>query len=103
VLVGKALRYLPQGSQVTSGGLIKGHGPTTAGPEITIEVQDDGPGIPLATPRLVFSVGPDQPGVGLRLSMILDVVAADAGQINVPSDTAAFRRGTTTRLTLPAW
>jgi signal transduction histidine kinase len=102
VLVGNALRYVHHGSQVMPGGSIDVHVTyNSAGPEITIEVQDDGPGIPLDKLRLVFSVGPDEPRAGLGLSMIREVVAAHAGHIDVHSDTDAFRRGTTIRLTLP--
>ena len=49
------------------------------------------------------ALGPDQPRVGLGLSMVREVVAAHAGHIEVHSDTDAFRRGTTIRLTLPVW
>ena len=73
----------------------------SAGPEVTIEVQDDGAGIPADKLRFLFSAEPDQPRVGLGLSMVREVVAAHAGHIEVHSDTDAFRRGTTIRLTLP--
>ena len=102
VLVGNALRYVRHGSQVMPGGSIAVRVTyNSAGPEITIEVQDDGAGIPVDKLRFLFSVGPDQPRVGLGLSMIRDVVAAHAGHIEVHSDTDASRRGTTIRLTLP--
>jgi signal transduction histidine kinase len=101
-LVGNALRYVRHGSQVMPGGSIGVHvSYNSAGPDITIEVQDDGAGIPVDKLRSLFSVGPDQPRVGLGLSMIRDVVAAHAGHLDVHSETDAFRRGTTVRITLP--
>ena len=88
VLVGNALRYVHHGSQVMPGGSIAVRVTyNSAGPEITIEVQDDGAGIPADKLRSLFSVGPDQPRVGLGLSMIREVVAAHAGHIDVHSDT----------------
>ena len=102
VLVGNALRYVRHGSQVMPGGSIAVRvSYNSAGPDITIEVQDDGVGISVDKLRSLFSVGPDQPRVGLGLSMIRDVVAAHAGHLDVHSETEAFRRGTTIRLTLP--
>jgi signal transduction histidine kinase len=73
----------------------------SAVPEVTIEVQDDGSGIPVDKLRFLFSVGPDQPRVGLGLSMVREIVAAHAGHIEVQSETEEHRRGTTIRLTLP--
>jgi len=102
VLVGNALRYVHHGSQTMPGGMIAvrvTHNPASG--EITIEVQDDGAGIPEDKLRFLFSVGPDQPRVGLGLSMIRDVVRAHAGRVDVRSETDQSRRGTTIRLTLP--
>jgi signal transduction histidine kinase len=102
MLVGNALRYVRHGTQTMPGGSIAVHVTyNSAGPDLTIEVQDDGPGIPVDRLPLLFSAGPDQPRMGLGLSMIRDVVTAHAGHIDVQSDTDAFRRGTTIRLTLP--
>jgi signal transduction histidine kinase len=104
VLVGNALRYVRHGSQVMPGGSIAVRVTyNSAGPEMTIEVQDDGSGIPADKLRFLFSAGPDQPRMGLGLSMVREVVAAHAGHIEVHSETDAFRRGTTIRLTLPVW
>lgn len=74
-----------------------------APPEVTIEVQDDGAGIPADKLPLLFSVEPDQPRMGLGLSMIRDVVLAHAGHMEVHSETDPLRCGTTVRFTLPAW
>lgn len=101
-LVGNALRYVHHGSQVMPGGSIAVRVKfNSAGPELTIEIQDDGAGISVDKLPYLFSAGPDQPRVGLGLSMIREVVAAHAGHIEVHSDTDTFRRGTTIRLTLP--
>ena len=54
-----------------------------------------------AQATFLFSVGPDQPRAGLGLSMIREVAAAHGGRVDVHSETNAFRRGTTIRLTLP--
>jgi signal transduction histidine kinase len=101
-LVGNALRYVHHGSRVMPGGSIavRAHFNST-GPELTLEVQDDGSGISADRLPYLFGAGPDQPRVGLGLSMVREVVAAHAGHIDVQSDTAAYRRGTTIRLTLP--
>jgi signal transduction histidine kinase len=104
VLVGNALRYVRHGSQLMPGGSIAVRVTfNSLRAEITIEVQDDGAGIPAEKLPLLFSVGPDQPRVGLGLSMIREVVLAHAGHIEVRSDPEAFRGGTTVRLTLPVW
>jgi len=101
-LVGNALRYVRHGSRLTPGGSIVVRVTyNSAGPEITIEVQDDGSGIPVDKLRALFSAAPGQPAVGLGLSMVREVVAAHAGHIEVHSDTDAFRCGTTIRLRLP--
>jgi signal transduction histidine kinase len=101
-LVGNALRYVRRGSHAMPGGSIAvrvAYHP--AGPEVTIEVQDDGVGIADDKLRLLFSDGRDRPRVGLGLSMVREIVAAHAGHVEVQSETAAFRSGTTIRLTLP--
>ena len=103
-LVGNALRYVHRGSHVMPGGSISVRVTyNSPAQEVTIEVQDDGSGIPADRLRFLFSVGPDVPRVGLGLSMIREVVAAHAGHIEVQSDTDALRSGTTVRLTLPVW
>ena len=102
VLVGNALRYVHHGSQVMPGGAIFVRVTfNSAGHAITMEVQDDGPGISADTLAALFSGGADQPPAGLGLLMVREVVAAHGGHIDVGSDTTAFRRGTTIRLTLP--
>jgi signal transduction histidine kinase len=102
VLVGNALRYVRHGSQVMPGGSIAvGVTYNSARPEVTIEVQDDGPGIPADRLPHLFNVGPGQTLVGLGLAMVREVVSAHSGHIEVRSDTKAFRSGTTVVITLP--
>jgi signal transduction histidine kinase len=103
-LVGNALRYVHHGSHAMPGGSIAVRVTyNSTGSEVTIEVQDDGSGIPVDKLRLLFSIGPDQSRVGLGLSMVREIVAAHSGHIEVHSETDALRRGTTIRLTLPVW
>jgi signal transduction histidine kinase len=100
-LVGNALRYVRHGSQVMPGGVILvqvTH--NSAGPEVTIQVQDDGSGISADRLPFLFSAEPNQPRLGLGLSMVREVAAAHAGHLEVSSDTGAAH-GTTVRLTLP--
>ena len=104
VLVGNALRYVRRGSQTMPGGSIAVRVTYNGvGPEITIEVQDDGAGIPAVKLPLLFSAAPGQSSLGLGLSMIREVVLSHAGHIEVHSDTDSFRHGTIVRLTLPVW
>ena len=70
-------------------------------PEVVVEVQDDGCGIPGDKLRDLFTVGPDRRRMGLGLLMVREVVAAHAGHVEVHSDTDVCRRGTTVRLRLP--
>ena len=102
VLVGNALRYVRHGSHAMPGGSIAVRVTyDSAVHEVTLEVQDDGSGIPVERLRFLFSVGPDQPRVGLGLSMVREIVAAHAGDIEVHSNTDPLQCGTRVRLTLP--
>jgi signal transduction histidine kinase len=101
-LVGNALRYVRHGSfTMPSGAITVRAAYNPAGPDVTIEVQDDGAGIPADKLRLLFSAELDRPRVGLGLLMVREVVAAHGGHVEAHSDTAAFMSGTTIRLTLP--
>jgi signal transduction histidine kinase len=103
-LVGNALRYVRRGSISMPSGSVTVHvAYNAAGPEITIDVQDDGPGIPADRLPNLFSDGPDGSRFGLGLLMVRDIAAAHGGRVDVQSETAAFASGTTIRLTLPVW
>jgi signal transduction histidine kinase len=100
VLVGNALRYVPQGSNVMPGGtIVVSASYDSAARTIAIEVQDDGPGIPADTRAALFHSGPSQPRVGLGLVMVFDVVVAHGGRLDVDSNL----EGTRVRVTLPVW
>jgi signal transduction histidine kinase len=102
MLVGNALRYVHHGSKTMPGGSISVRAAyDSPGPDISIEVQDDGAGIPADRLRLLFGAGADQPRLGLGLLMVREVVAAHAGHLEVHSETDPGRSGTTVRLTLP--
>jgi len=101
-LVGNALRYVRHGSHAMPGGsIVVRVSYTAAPPEVRIEVQDDGPGIPVERVKALFGGGtaPFRPGLGLL--MVRDVVAAHGGHVEVDSETDPYRSGTTVRLTLP--
>jgi len=100
-LVGNALRYVRHGSQRMPGGTIDvrvSHDSSRR--EVSLEVQDDGPGIPRhRLPLLSDNAG--QSGRALSLVMIRDVVRAHGGTFEIRSETGAQSHGTTVRLTLP--
>jgi signal transduction histidine kinase len=103
-LVGNALRYVQSGSGSFSGSAIDvrvSHDPVAS--EVTIEVQDDGPGIPADTiARLFKRDGLIVRGSGLALLLVRDIVAAHGGTVDVCSNTASVGHGTTIRLTFPS-
>ncbi len=100
VLVGNALRYVAQGSNVMPGGtIVVGASYDSATRSLAVDVQDDGPGIPADTKAALFQSGPSQPRVGLGLVMIFDVVIAHGGRLDVNSGL----EGTKIQITLPVW
>ena len=103
-LVGSALRYLQSGSRRIHSGTVSvraGFDPGNA--QVTIEVQDDGPGIPADTVRRLFRRdGLNVRGSGLALLLISDICAAHGGRVEVHSNTGSSDHGTTVRLILPA-
>jgi signal transduction histidine kinase len=103
-LVGNALRYVRSGSRRTPGGTIGVRGSyDRATSEVTIEVQDDGPGIPADTvTRLFRRDGLNVRGAGLALVLISEIVAAHGGRVDVRSSTDPIGHGTTIRLIFPA-
>jgi signal transduction histidine kinase len=102
-LVGNALRYVRSGSRHQAGGTIAvAVRYERAASEVTIEVQDDGPGIPKDTvTRLFRRDGLNVRGAGLSLVLISDIMAAHGGRIDLRSSTDPFEQGTTVRLVFP--
>jgi signal transduction histidine kinase len=102
-LVGNALRYVRSGSRQMGGGAITvyaGFDPTST--QVTIEVGDDGPGIPADTvTRLFRRDGLNVRGAGLALLLISDICAAHGGTVDVRSNTDVSDHGTIVRMTLP--
>jgi signal transduction histidine kinase len=101
-LVGNALRYVRHGSHTMPGGTITVRANLSeAAREVTIEVQDDGPGI---SPERLRGLSGDQwtgARVGLGLSMVKEVVEAHGGTLAILSETDVLHPGTTVRLKLP--
>jgi signal transduction histidine kinase len=101
-LVGNALRYVRHGSYTRPGGTVTVRATCSADArEVTIEIQDDGPGIqPDALRKLTGDRHTGTP-LGLGLSMVREVVVAHGGTMAILSDTDALQPGTTIRLRLP--
>lgn len=101
-LVGNALRYVRRGSQTMPGGSIVVHvSYDSSAARMTIDVQDDGPGIPADRLPSLFDPATRTAGAALGLSMVKDVVEAHGGTFGIESDTRGPSHGTTVRLTLP--
>jgi signal transduction histidine kinase len=101
-LVGNALRYVRHGSQRMPGGSIRVRvGYQAVRPSVVIEVQDDGPGIPIKKRSELFGDGPGSPRAGLGLLIVRDFVIAHGGHLDISSLTDAAESGTTARFTLP--
>jgi signal transduction histidine kinase len=100
-LVGNALRYIRPGTRRMPGGAIAvqmSH--DAAANEVTISVQDDGPGIPADRVTHLFDRN-GRPQGSLALLLVRDIVVAHGGRCDVQSRTEPFDHGTTVRLTLP--
>jgi signal transduction histidine kinase len=99
-VVGNALRYVQSGSRRMPGGTINvraGFDPASS--QVSIEVQDDGPGIPADTvTRLFKRDGLNVQGAGLALLLISDICAAHGGAAEVRSNTDVSGHGTAVRL-----
>lgn len=95
-LIHNAADAMPEGGRITLRTLAKPSG------MVTIEVQDEGRGIPpehlskLFTP--FFTTKPVGKGTGLGLAIIYGIVKMHRGQINVQSEVG---KGTTFTITLP--
>ena len=102
-LVGSSLRYLQSAShRMHSGTIDVRAGFDRARSQVTIEVRDDGPGIPADTVRRLFRRdGLNVRGTGLALLLISDICAAHGGTVEVLSHTGPSDHGTSVRLILP--
>jgi signal transduction histidine kinase len=70
---------------------------------VTIEVHDNGPGIPAESVARLFKRDRlNVLGSGLSLLMISDVCVAHGGRLDVTSSTQPADHGTTGRMTLSA-
>jgi two-component system, OmpR family, sensor histidine kinase TctE len=97
-LIDNALRYTPADGHVT----VRVH----AGAEITLEVEDNGIGIPAAERQLVFdrfyrAVGSKEPGTGIGLAIVKEIVARHGATIAALSP--AGGKGTLMRVVFPAF
>jgi signal transduction histidine kinase len=103
-LVGNALRYMRSAAGPLAGKTIDvrtSYAPARS--ELTIDVHDDGPGIPADTVNRLFRHdGLNVRGAGLALLLIRDVMAAHGGRVDVRSSIAPAGHGTTVGLTFPA-
>jgi signal transduction histidine kinase len=73
-----------------------------AASEVTLEIQDDGSGIPKDKLARMLQRSPERVQTSaLALSLVQDVVAAHGGSVHVEGRTDAEQSGTTVRLTLP--
>jgi signal transduction histidine kinase len=101
-LVGNALRYVRHGSYTRPGGTVTVRATCSADArEVTIETQDDGPGIP---PDALRTLSADQrtgTRIGLGLSMVREAVVAHGGTMAILTNTDDLHRGTTIRIRLP--
>ena len=102
VLVGNSLRYVHHGSMMMPGGTITVRvAYNSSAPEVTLQVEDDGSGIPPDKIPVLFKSSPGQPRVGVGLPMVREVVGAHSGHLEIESETQSFSRGTTIRITVP--
>jgi signal transduction histidine kinase len=102
-LVGNALRYVRRGSAEHAGGSVLVHIVyEKEAKEVSIAVQDDGPGIPKEKLPYLFERRAGAPHVeGLALSLVRDIVAAHGGRIEVESRTGAEEHGTSISIRMP--
>jgi signal transduction histidine kinase len=101
-LAGNALRYVHKGTRRMPGGSIVVSVRSDDSKQLTIAVQDDGPGIPKEKRDLLFVRARERArGAGLALMLVQDVLTAHRGTIDVASETSGENRGTTVTLSLP--
>jgi signal transduction histidine kinase len=99
-LVGNALRYVQAGSRrLGSRSIAVRAALDSEATEVSIDVQDDGPGIPPDTvARLFKRDGLNVQGAGLALLLMSDICTAHGGSVAVRSRTVGPDHGTTVRM-----
>jgi signal transduction histidine kinase len=102
-LVGNALRYVQAGSRRTVRGTVVVKVAFEASrSQLTIDVQDDGPGIPADTvARLFKRDGLNVRGAGLALLVMSDICAAHGGGFAVQSSVDPVNHRTCVSMTIP--
>jgi two-component system sensor histidine kinase TctE len=103
-LVGNALRYVRRGTLRRPGGSIVVRIRSDAAEKtVTIDIEDDGPGIPA---ERLASLLERRPGIehaaGLSLHLVRDVFRAHGGDLRIDSSTDHDTHGTMVHLTLPS-
>lgn len=104
MLVSNSLRHVHPGSMMMAKGYITvhvTHRAAPSGPQLTIEVADDGTGIPADKLASLLAPKGGHPPAGLGLLLVRDIVAAHSGHLDIQCEAAAFERGTIVRMTLP--
>ncbi len=102
-LIGNALRHVPRGAFFHPGGEIVVHaGRNPDSGEVTIDVTDDGPGIPADKIPLLFQAAPYQRRVGYALILAREIAEAHGGRLDVKSSDEPLTHGTTISFVLPA-
>ncbi len=102
-LIGNALRYVQVPSRRLGGKAVHVRASFDCiSSNATIEVSDDGPGIPADTvTRLFLRDGLNVRGSGLALLLIRDILLAHGGTVDLQSSTDPVAHGTAIRLTFP--
>jgi signal transduction histidine kinase len=102
-LVGNALRFVRRGTRLRPGGSIDLRARYQPGiSRVILEVRDDGIGIPGDRLSRLLQRAPEQlHASGPGLNLVLDVVGAHGGSVEVESSTQPDRSGTTIRLAIP--
>jgi signal transduction histidine kinase len=101
-LIGNALRHVPRGSFFHPGGEIVVHAANNPeSGDVTIEVTDDGPGIPSDKLPMLFQPAPYQRRIGYALILAREIVEAHGGRMDAESTDDPLTHGTTIRLALP--
>jgi len=100
-LVGNALRFVTRSDSDEPGGSVLVHVASSDG-EVTISVQDDGPGIPKDKIPFLFERRQGAAHAdGLALSLVRQIVEAHGGRIDVESRRDADEHGTSITIVLP--